>query len=654
MKKLIGKWVVLITAIAMIFSIAAIAGCTGDSASTNNGYTVKVVGLDDLPYTTALVQACEVEDNGSLSTCYNGKATNSEGVVFLEIGKDITNAKANHMEIHLLNLPPYLTYTAPRMHKGEEVTIKLRENVKEAESGTGEGSYTTDALNNTRLSFDPYIVGEGAYRLKFTSAEQNIYFAFQADEEALYKVYSVGTIDAAIKQIYGTVDTGYFPGGEEDGNDNVSATDKNFSYEFEVSPSLIEQNDGVCYFEVSLKNSSDVNKDAIICFEYVDEWVEEKKPETVDVLPKQQPLPVFPQQKGEFVDAGLFGDFVYEMGADGFYHVGDENGPILCASLGQDTELNERHTGNGNAPRTYDIGFTLQYREKGQSFTVSDGKTYSKNYYPLIEAYTKASSSDGRYGVTEELKEFLDAYINEMGGTKLWVEKELWYPLPEGEEWLWACGYYEIFGTEENPYLFDFGDNEITVPEGESVWYNLGARMPANYLLTSDSTNISVKWYKLGSESDVYTATSDENGFSLTIEATESQLYYLELSTKDGAAATFTLNVEIPAEEGSDAKPIVIEALGTFNATTRQDGVSAAPMYYTYTITDDATLYFSVGANTTLTVSWVEDGDIPMVKSVNELSGGLKLPVGVKLKIEVVTVDGTVGPIQFTISNTAS
>lgn len=672
MKSVIKRWVVLITAIVMIFSVIAIAACTNPSNSSD--YTVKVIGVDGLPYAGVRIQPCKVEANGELGMCYPVFIpTDGNGVASLTAGKDFNDpAGVDEIEIHLDGLPVYLTYTAPRMHKGETVTIELKEKIDTPLSGTGTGNYDIDNITGEvsdkidLSSFDPYVVVEkGSYRLRFTSATQKIYFEFRTDYKAVYKVSSAGKIDVSVTQILGTRMTGLRnPGDAKYGNDNVSATDKNFSYEFEVSPSLIEQERGMgkCYFEVALENAGDINKDAIIYFEYVDEWEEKKGPATVDVLPEKT-LSDFQDMSGKFVYADLSGDFKYEMGTDGYYHVGDKNGPILCASLGMDSDLNERHDGYGNAPRALDKGFTLQYKS-GASLTVSDGKTYSYNYYPLVEAYTKASNKDGRYGLTEELKNFLDAYINQMGGTKSWVEDRLaeeygYLPLPEGEEWLWNCGYYDEndidaeLGTEGNPKDLHIGDNEITLSAGEKVWYAFASRINAKHVIASQSTNVKLTWYALGDKSNATEVTSDENGLTLTIGAEAYQLYYFEFSSKDGEAATYTVNIDIPAEEGSSENPIVINELGTVDGENREGSSGAEEVYYTYTVTSDTTLYFSVGANTTIIVSWVGENEVPIERTLAEIADGLEIAAGVKLTIRVNTADGSVGAVQFTISDKA-
>ena len=660
MKNIAKKAAIVLTVLALSLSAFSLVACN----KSKYDYTVKVVGPDGAPYTSAFVQPCEVGSDGELSTCYDGVKTDSKGVAHFTLGKEIPNKKANQIEVHLLGLPVYLTYEKPRMHKGETVTIQLTEKLSTPSKGTGKGGYTTDILGNPLFDmdiYDPYIVGVGAYAFKFTSADQKIYFEFKADYEAVYKVYSVGKIDASVTQLTGTKSSGIRNTGDEEfRNDNVSATDKNFSYEFEVSPELLEQDNGACYFEIALENAADVNKDAIICFEEVDEYVDD----TV------QDEPVYPSETLEdfdeyeysrytYVDVSLYdadtGDFTYEMGDDGFYHVGDKTGPVLVASLGKDIELNDKHTGDVlNAPRGYEVGFTLQYKEGG-------GLTYEgKNYYPLVEAYVKASNSDGRYGVTEELKTFLTAYIGTVVA-KSHVEEVLGTYLPEGKEWLWACGYYlEIplgSGTEDDPITLTEGLITVNVPAGGEVYYAAFTMMPTIYTFMSDNTDISFKAYESGSPEIAIDAESDEGGFYCDVTTERMSYYYFVFSTKSGSAATYSVNVlvsggEEPAEpDGSSDNPFIIYGLGWQYGETTETNFEgkAEPVYYTYTVTaEDEALYFYLGENTVLSVQYMV-GEGSVDKSYEEFEGKL---IGVAadtvITIMVATEEG-IGDFEFGI-----
>ena len=651
MKNIAKKTALVLTALVLMVSAFSLMACNN---SSKNKYTVKVLGPDGAPYTAALVQPCEVTSEGTLATCYPGVATDSNGTVTLEIGKQITNKNADLLEIHLLNLPVYLTYDPPRIHKGETATIRLREDAVPPNSGTGAGEYASPGTIELS-TFDPYVVDIGAYKFKFTSADQKIYFKFVAEFEAVYKVYSVGSVDASVRKLTGTAMTGIRNGGEDKYyNDNVSDTDKNFSYEFEVEPALFVQDNGNSYFEIALENAADVNKDAVICFEYVREY-EDDTVQLVPVTPSKTPAAFGECDYANytFVDVDLYdaytGDFTYEMGDDGFYHVGDKNGAILVASLGQDDELNDKHDGNGYAPRGYDKGFTLQHKEGG-ALNIS-----GKNYFPLLEAYTKASNSEGRYGVTEELKNFLDDYINHGPGAKSWVEKALDTSLPAGKEWLWTCGYYKEAGTEDAPIAINEGPLTVKVPAGGKVYCEAFMFAGQTYTFMSDNTDIHLTYYEFMSSEITLEEESDEDGFYFELTAFGMSYYILEFSTKSGSAATLSFSVfkseaEMPDEpDGSADNPYVIEDLETFYNYCEDpwEGI-----HYVYNAEDDCTLWFDWDDNTTIQVTVGSTSLSSMDESdAAKWAAGVAVSAGDRVLIDVGTVDLSEGAVSFSISD---
>ena len=659
MKSIMKKLAISLLICILALSVFVLVACDKDAGV----YTVKVVDAEGNPYTSALVQLCKVEPNGSLSTCYNGVATDAQGVATLTIGKEIPDTDVDEMEVHLLNLPVYLTSTAVRMHKNETVTVTVTTKLLQPESGTGTGSYSTDKLGNERLTIDPYVVGEGAYALKFTSADQLIYFEFCAEEEGIYKVYSVGNVDASVTQLLGSMMSGINnPHEDSFKNDNVSDADKNFYYEFEVTAIDMDQGQGYAsfFFEIALENAEHVNLDSIIVFEYLDEYVEEPDVEVVDVKPAKTPSAFadYNDEQYTFVDAALDGEFKYGLGDDGYYHVGTKDSSvILVACLGQDPELNKKHQSTGYAPRGYDVGFTVQYREKNQPLTAQKGKV-AYNYYPLVEAYAKASNSHGRYGVTEELKNFLDAYINDIGGTKNWVEGLGGVGhLPQGDEWLWACGYYEqrheADGSAEYPYTIEAGTSEVSVPAGGSVYYSIYLMMKgATLKITSSSTNVSFKWYNAMNSSNPTTVESNADGFICEMELEAMNQYYFVFSTKDKAAANFTITVEegeLESKKGSVDNPIEITELEYYhNEVEFMDAV-----FYTYTVKAGVTkLYFDWDENTSLQINIPSKGIYWTTgEDMDKILQGISVEEGVEIEIVVGTVNWAAGEVGFTISD---
>ena len=663
------KLAIILVALVMVLSIVLVA-CTDEPT---HDYTVKVVGPDGAPYTSALVQPCLVAADGELDMCYEGVETNDQGIAYLDIGKEIPTEDANEIEIHLLGLPSTLTYQPVRMKKGETKTITLTKvqnsgpNLKTPISGTGTGSYekdeeTEEPTNSIDLAtFDPYVVGEGSYLLKFDSAEQKIFYAFKADEGGKYKVYSTGDVDAAVIQLIGSRDYGLscWPGEGFD-NDNVSATDHNFYYEFEVDESAV-QNGVYTYFEVSLSNPADVGKEAVITFKYASEG---QGGELTDVYPSSQ----LNEYKliGEYVDAPIDGTCKYVMGEDGYYHLNDANGPVLVATLGTDKDVNKKHAGNDVSPRGLELGFT-KIVAQGANLTIYDGD-HAYNYIPMVTAYTAASNSEGRYPLTDELITFLNGYLVKSYGLD-WFEENSGIDLPEKDPWLVWCGYYqdpyeeEVGGgedeadgsDEENAIMLEMDVNTVNVPEGGKVYYAFYARSSFTLIIRPRTENIKLTVYSEASGSAGATPleqTEDSNGlFCYQIAMEERQKYYFVFATLDGAAEEYQVVVEEATTEGTSENPMAAYQGANYGETTKKDGMDIESIFYSYTVTeDDAKLYFYEGDNAVIRNIYYFDNDfVPHYMNIENMAEGYAFEVGTVVYIEVSTVE--IGGFQFGLYN---
>ena len=639
MKNITKKIAAILLVCVMALSVVSLVACTD-----KNVYTVKVVDVDGNPYTKALVQVCKIGD-----LCYPGVATDAQGVAKLEIGKEIPDEDVNEVEVHLQGLPVYLTHDPVTMRKGETITVVVKQvEPSTPASGTGEGHWETDFLGNERLTMDPYVVEEGVYGLKFTSATQKIYYEFHAWEEGVYKVYSVGSVDASVTQLLGAGHTGiHHPGDDPDfTNDNVSATDKNFSYEFVVDPDLFEQsnagsdiNYAICYFEVSLSNASDVNKDALIVFEYVGEYEPAPEIEEVDVYPAKT-LTVYDGQ-GDYVDLDVIDDYV--KGADGYYHLNTDEGPIIVATLGNDTV----------APNFLEMSFYNIYLQ-GQLLSFYDSEQNKiLNYAPLVEAYTQACNDEGRYPLTDELIDFFNLYVANVCGKDFASEKLNSY-VPEGKEWLIWCGFYQeahvADGTEYDPFPLEIGDNvTITVPDSGSVYYFVATDDTMSYIIMSDDTNIKLAVYNMfmgPMNADVM--ESDDSGFYY--ETTVEGRYIFQFSTKNGVPGSYSVRIMAEVigggdEEGTEDNPKEISYMGEYYDEVEAYGA----VWYAYEVTSATKLYFAVDSNTTITVSYTNSQGETLTFEYSELADGLEVEAGVVVKVMVSTKNDAAGEVCFTI-----
>lgn len=191
------------------------------------------------------------------------------------------------------------------------------------------------------------------------------------------------------------------------------------------------------------------------------------------------------------------------LGADGYYHVGTADGPLLLAMLVDTyTQFDSKATVFERLYNNLDVNNNVV-------FTV-DGV----NAWPNMERYgTYASGSKlpGYTPVTEELATYLKRYV-EMFATQAGTVA--------GENtWLELCCYYDAYGTNgkqfEDPIkgLAPFSATDLTVGEMTTVTYT-NILIPRGYLysFTPDANGV----YRITSYSDsavlawVFTATSDD------------------------------------------------------------------------------------------------------------------------------------------------
>lgn len=119
------------------------------------------------------------------------------------------------------------------------------------------------------------------------------------------------------------------------------------------------------------------------------------------------------------------------LGADGYYHVGTADGPILIAKL---IDYSNFEADNYVSYRIYNL-------PEDKVFNVTEG-TVTKNKFNHIELYCSYASNASMYGlcpVTPELKTYLEAYT-EMFATEAGK-------IPEENMWMQLCIYYDAYGT---------------------------------------------------------------------------------------------------------------------------------------------------------------------------------------------------------------
>lgn len=132
------------------------------------------------------------------------------------------------------------------------------------------------------------------------------------------------------------------------------------------------------------------------------------------------------------------------LGEDGFYHLGDANGPVLYASLINDA---------ADMYQAYYSAYGARHL-RGQLFDEEGNLVASYDFLRSLKAYVDAMDFDGFYPLTEDLEIFLKAY----GGVQGWYNPMVSSFAAIQEEhdadsaWLVACYYVaEVEEDTENP-----------------------------------------------------------------------------------------------------------------------------------------------------------------------------------------------------------
>ncbi len=523
------KFIIVLTALILVLALGVcLAACNkdGDDADKNAVYSVKLLKPYGegaaAGYTVTFSATADENDKASAVTGQDGVASvklKSEAGCKISISGDfsayqnpcdfgeITLAKDEPLSVELYDRAglyvPNLNYADFSRGTG---AAKYNENGQDPESGVGQ-------LDSQK--FNPYQAVIGSYKLKFTSADQKIYIAFNSNttEDGVYRIYSRGGVDATVQQLVGDPRTNGVrnpgPLAEIDRmllfNDDANPAVKNFSLDFIHNEGVTEGHtvNGVCYFELALKDATHVDKEFAVCFEYVGQYT--PLPPTIvtdiranyEVIKAIRPagaLNMIPLSAGDF-------EVVYSE-ADKYYHLGSADGPVLYVNLTAPWPWGV--TGEGDIPLTFmlrcsygnvyewsfDDGVTSEnwltflFDHIGWYDLVSDGQGGS--WYQLRSDAVNYCNADGYYPVTEQMKQFLTLLYKDLTVQALYFQENNYanikWVLPEGDEWIFMCGYYgEQYtgrdyaggsGSENDPYqLKKAGEFSVEVPAGGAIWY---------------------------------------------------------------------------------------------------------------------------------------------------------------------------------------
>ncbi len=153
---------------------------------------------------------------------------------------------------------------------------------------------------------------------------------------------------------------------------------------------------------------------------------------------------------------------------------------------------------------------------------------------PTKNCYQNFCNSDGVYPVTQELYDFLNLYVssNRPVDESLSSNSKAW--------WLSACYYYTEIpaGTEDKPILLTEGDNTLSIPAFENVYYTITEA--GVYTISCSTANVEVScgtniWTAPFEETVIVTADTPiilrfyaadyMSAVSGTISVTKQQIY---------------------------------------------------------------------------------------------------------------------------------
>lgn len=240
--------------------------------------------------------------------------------------------------------------------------------------------------------------------------------------------------------------------------------------------------------------------------------------------------------------------------ADGYYHVGTVDGPILLANLMSGSLLNETSLN--------DLGYNGELKD-------SQG-----DMYEILVDYCNYSINGTLYGycpVTEELKGILERSAELVG-----------FERNNPNQWLQACSYYDAYGsngkqledpvkgvaffaaydtvlsteTEEKLNTVTY-DGRVIMPRG--LKYKFVPEISGVYIIKSQSSEEVNGWIFNADGELTYTASIverpydgqpvDTTNVSMIVYFEEGKTYYIDIAYYDiYAAGTFTFTVKYLAE----------------------------------------------------------------------------------------------------------
>lgn len=429
----------------MFLTAFALSGCRGDDVDGPEGpategkiiYNIKVVDAFGAPVPDMIVNLFCGDDSVAV------KITNSEGVVKCDDDDALADGSYTFKIIDPHNKPFYYDESVCTLKDGEEtVTVTL---YSTTDGLINENLYPADSSNDEPVAAPA--LRDGGYHLELAKGKN--YFVFVPTVRGRYHIEIINNDDLTV----GYHGSPFFVQPNDLAGNTVG--DAVFRTEEGLFFDIRSFNIGEDYASTSryvLMIEAENDTDAIVtvkCVEDIPLSVEELPWD--DITLSEEPkdyVPEFDTDDGyvfEYVDITDENLTIVYNSADGFYHVGSADGPVVLVQLTV-------------ASRYLDASFSKI--AETASFTCyvygDDGELIAKrNYHNMMLKYIeKAHAELGVYPLTEGIKNALIDIGNAWG----WYEED---------------GINNIFGEDapsviaENAYLFACG--YLTDPEGEAT-----------------------------------------------------------------------------------------------------------------------------------------------------------------------------------------
>lgn len=430
----------------------------------------------------------EVEGEKTRSVKVDG-----EGKAIFSFDSEVT------CNIYVTGFPDYYLMPAGPIRvtpAAKTANITLSYDLKTPLSGDGTAVYLEDILNPDLKRFVPseyngYEVDVGVYEGTVANADTTVYYLFHPTRSGIYTLFTEGTTDTTFQQYPGSTQTIYVYDDPQYKADDISETNKNFSYTIEVTDEHITQNAAIYFFGISAKNIT-APADYHLIIARTGEYQAPVFLPTNIVQPAETPLPfgspcniavsnkvndkiewLFPDGRTKFVKH-----------SDGYYYT--EDGKLIWAAL--DAPVRGE---NLDGTRLYEIDFDEIGQELLSNLTFTDGETFRDTYHDFVRAYKAASNNEGFYPVNDELKDFLTLFAKD---NKAWIEDHR-LSVKDEYGWMFACGTYKTVqspagSTAENPIEIDFGTQKLFISANTRVYYklNLTSNLDSDTVALTSST----------------------------------------------------------------------------------------------------------------------------------------------------------------------